>query len=390
MEKVKWSVFLKDVLTCSLSAYGGPEAHYGIFTEQLVEKKKYIKENDLLELIALTSILPGPSSSQTIVAIGYKLGGPLLAFLTMLVWALPLVVFMMLLAIVSIYISSLNFANDIFRYVGPMAIAFVVVAAYRISSQVVVDRMTFILLIFGAVVTYFVREAWVYPSVLLVGALVTIFSSKEKDIWNKTSIKPPWIYFVLFLTFAIMGIFLSQTSDNLFVKLFESFYRYGYLVIGGGQVVVAMMYSDLVEIHSYLSGQEFLLGFGLVQALPGPMFSFASFVGTMAASDEDIFIQVIAGLISGISIFLPGLLLIYFVYPIWQNLKEIKAIKLSLKGITAVAGGLIISSVFSLLEDMAFNVDNILFILVSIVAIFSKKIPIPVIVVGVILAGIIL
>lgn len=96
--KVSWSLFLKDVLICSLGAYGGPEAHYGVFTDQMVIKKRYLSEEELIELIALTGILPGPSSTQTIIAIGYKVGGPLLAFLTLLVWALPVLTIMTILS----------------------------------------------------------------------------------------------------------------------------------------------------------------------------------------------------------------------------------------------------------------------------------------------------
>ncbi|MGE4465157.1 chromate transporter, partial [Sphaerochaeta sp.] len=81
--------FLKDVLLCSLGAYGGPEAHFAVFLDHLVSKKHYLSEEELVELLALTSILPGPTSTQTITAVGYKLGGPLLALLTLLVWALP-------------------------------------------------------------------------------------------------------------------------------------------------------------------------------------------------------------------------------------------------------------------------------------------------------------
>lgn len=96
-KRVRWRTFLKDVFICSLGSYGGPEAHYGVFTDQMVIKKNYLAEEELVELIALTGILPGPSSTQTIVAIGYKMGGPLLALLTMLVWALPVLILMTLL-----------------------------------------------------------------------------------------------------------------------------------------------------------------------------------------------------------------------------------------------------------------------------------------------------
>ena len=84
-----WPKFLRDVLVCSLGAYGGPESHISVFLNRMVTKRRYIAEEDLIELMALCSILPGPTSTQTIVSIGYKTGGPKLAFLTMLVWALP-------------------------------------------------------------------------------------------------------------------------------------------------------------------------------------------------------------------------------------------------------------------------------------------------------------
>ena len=83
---VAWGQFLKDVFICSLGAYGGPEAHLGVFTEQMVVRRKYLDETDLIELVALCSMLPGPTSTQTVVSIGYRTGGPLLALLTMLVW----------------------------------------------------------------------------------------------------------------------------------------------------------------------------------------------------------------------------------------------------------------------------------------------------------------
>ena len=108
MESIKWNTFLKDILICSLGAYGGPEAHYGVFTEQLVIKKQYLTEEELVELIALTGILPGPSSTQTIVAIGYKVGGPWLAFLTFVVWALPALVFMTLLSFMGLFLDQLH------------------------------------------------------------------------------------------------------------------------------------------------------------------------------------------------------------------------------------------------------------------------------------------
>lgn len=385
--KVPWKTFLKDVFVCSMGSYGGPEAHYGVFTDQMVIKKNYLSEEELIELIALTGILPGPSSTQTIVAIGYKVGGPLLALLTMLVWALPVIILMTLLSFLSGFLGSMNISQDGLRYIGPMAVGFIVVAAYRIGRKVVKDRVTVLLLLMGGLTTYFIREPWIYPLVLILGGVVSIITSKEKNLWFWVKINPPWKYLIAFGIFAIAGVILDILWDNRIIHLFDSFYRYGYLVIGGGQVVVPLMYSELVEVNNFMSNQEFLTGYGLVQGLPGPMFSFSAYAGGMAARGGSVATQVLGAMAGSIGIFLPGLLLIYFVYPIWEDLKQIKGIKVSLKGVTAVAGGLISIAAIILMQRSGFAFDNIIVMLITIVLLFTKRIPAPLIVLVVLAAG---
>lgn len=380
MEKIKWRTFLKDVFICSLGAYGGPEAHYGVFTDQLVIKKKYLTEEEMVELIAVTGILPGPSSTQTIVAIGHKVGGPLLGLLTMLVWALPMLVVMTLLSFLSQFLLSMNLSQDGLRYIGPMAVGFILVAAYRIGKKVVTDKITLALLLFGAITTYLIREPWIYPLVLILGGVVSVITSGEKNLWNHVKLNPPWKYLITFGIFAGGSLLLTFVWDNRVIHLFESFYRYGYLVIGGGQVVVPLMYSELVEVNQYMTNQEFLTGFGLVQGLPGPMFSFSAYAGGMAARGGSTITQVLGAMAGGIGIFLPGILLIYFVYPIWENLKKIRGIKVSLRGITAVAGGLITVSAIILMQKNGFVMDNIFMVLITTILLISKKIPAPLIV----------
>ncbi len=389
-KKESWRRFLKDVLICSFGAYGGPEAHYGVFTDQLVVKKNYLSEEELVELIALTGILPGPSSTQTIVAIGHKLGGPLLALLTMLVWALPVLVVMSGLSFLGQFLDRLHLSQEGLRYIGPMAVGFIAVAAYRLGKKVIQDPMTLMLFFFGGIFTYFFRVPWSYPFVLLVGGITAILLSKEQDLWNRVKLYPPWKYFVAFLFFALGSLGLSYLWDNVFIRLFESFYRYGYLVIGGGQVVIPMMYSELVDIHGYLTGQEFLTGFGLVQGLPGPMFSFSAYAGGMATRDYGTLLQILGAAIGGIGIFLPGLLLIFFVYPVWEKLREIKGIKVSLKGITAVASGLIAAAAVILMQKSGMAVDNVMVLLITSVLLLSRKLPAPVLVALVLLAGFLL
>lgn len=386
-DRAGWITFLKDVFICSLGAYGGPEAHYGVFTDQMVIKKKYLTEEDLVELIALTSILPGPSSTQTIVSIGYKIGGPALAFLTMLVWAIPVLILMTLLSFLSGFLVEMNISQDGLRYIGPMAVGFIIVAAYRIGKKVVTGKIALALFLFGGIITYFIRAPWIYPLVLLTGGIVSVKTSKENNLWHSIKINPPWIYLIVFSVLAIASLLMSFIWDNRILNLFESFYRYGYLVIGGGQVVVPLMYSELVEVNHYMTNQEFLTGFGLVQGLPGPMFSFSAYAGGMAARQGGPLIQVLGAMVSGIGIFLPGLLLIYFVYPIWERLREIKGIRVSLKGITAVASGLIAVASIILMQKSGLAIDNILITFFTVIILLTKKIPAPLIVIVTLIAG---
>lgn len=363
--------FLKDVFICSLGAYGGPEAHYSIFMDQLVSRKKYLKEEELLELIALTGILPGPSSTQTIVSIGYKLGGPFLALLTMIVWAFPILIFMIIFS----FLGNLNISKDIFRYIGPMAVGFIIVASYKIYKKVIKNKLDIALFILSSILTYIIKSWYIFPLIMLLGALVNIFISKEKKLWENIKIKPKWIYLIVFILIAFLSPIIFYFTNNKLVYLFNSFYRYGYLVIGGGQVVIPMMYNDLVEINKFITNDEFLIGYGLIQGLPGPMFSFSSYISSLAMKNNGIFLQVLGGLVGSLGIFLPGLLLIYFVYPIWEDLKEIKGIKIAIKGISSVPAGFVFIAAINLLEKSEINVENIFIITVTSLLLLTRKIP---------------
>lgn len=389
MHNVSYRQFLKDVLICSLGAYGGPEAHFGVFLDHLVSKKQYLSEEELVELLALTSILPGPTSTQTITAVGYRMGGPLLALLTLFVWAFPPILGMTALSFLYQFLKDHQISEDILRFIAAMAVGFIFLAAFRIGKKVLVDRLTITLFLFGSLATYFIRSPWIFPAVLLIGGAISIIASKEKNLFNKITIRAPYGYLILFVFFALGSLLLSLATHNLLVTLFEAFYRYGYLVFGGGQVVVPVMIAELVETKGYLTNEQFLTGYGLVQGLPGPMFSFSAYAGGMAARGEGPVIQVLAALISGVGIFLPGTLLIFFIYPIWEELKRIKAVKVSLKGINAVAGGLITTAAILLLQKIGITAEHIVVVGLTIVVLATKKIPAPLIVLAVLVAGIV-
>ncbi len=379
--------FLKDVLICSLGAYGGPEAHLGVFMDQMVAKRKYLTDEELIELMALCSILPGPTSTQTIVSIGYKMGGPVLALLTMLVWSVPVLMVMTAVSFLYAALATLGASTDLLRFVGPMAVGFIILAAFRIGRKVLTDRITVTLMIMSAIATYFIRSPWIFPLALVAGGMASICVSPEKDIWNRVRIRPPWRYFILFAGLAIGALALSRFTDIRFFALFERFYRYGYLVFGGGQVIVPVMHCELVALNGYMTNAEFLTGYGLVQGLPGPMFSFAAYAGGMAARGASAWHQLAGAAAGGIGIFLPGLLLIYFVYPVWEQIRQIRAIKISLKGINAVAGGMITAAGIILIQANGFAPSTLLATTLTLAVLATRKAPAPLLVAIALLAG---
>jgi chromate transporter len=389
-KSISYRTFLWDVFLCSLGAYGGPEAHFGVFSHQLVQKKNYVTQEELTEYIALTTLLPGPSSTQTIVAIGYKIGGPWLAFLTMLVWGLPVILAMTALSFLYQILADNAVSADVLRFIGPMAVGFIAVAAVSIGRKTLTKPISVALFALSFGVTSFYREFWVFPTLLVAGGAAFVLSSKEPDLWQRVKITFDWRPFLVFAIVALAALILSMLTDIRLIELFEQFYRYGYSIIGGGQVVVPYMYHDLVEKFGYLTSEEFLTGFGLVQGLPGPMFSFSAYAGGMAMRGFGILPQILGGILSAVGIFMPGVLLVYFFFPVWEQFKQIKGFRVALKGVGAIAAGLIASAGVLLFVKNGITWANALVVVATAGLLFWKKIPAPLIVVSMLLLGILL
>jgi chromate transporter len=294
--------------------------------------------------MSLCAVLPGPTSTQTIVSIGYKLGGPRLAALTMLVWALPIVLVMGALSFAYQWIAGMAGGLDALRFVPAMAVGFIAVAAVRIGRKVVTGTRSAALFAGSALLSFFFRTPWLFPLMLLAGGAVEILARRGDAAWTAPKLEPRWGYIIAFATIAAAAIVFHLADIHPLLSLFESFYRYGYLVFGGGQVVVPMMYGELVEQSGLLTGDEFLAGYGLVQGLPGPMFSFASFAGGLAARGQGTIYQAAGAALGAVGIFLPGLLLIFFVYPLWDKLRSVPMISTAVAGVNAVAGGMLASA----------------------------------------------
>ena len=381
-------IFLKDVLWLAVTAFGGPQAHISMMFKILVEKRGYLTENELIELNALCQILPGPTSTQTITAIGFKIGGPNLAYLTLLVWIAPATIIMTLAGLAMSYLQANDISLRFTRFIQPMAVGFVSFAAYRISSKVVNTKVGIGMMVISANISYFFNIPWVYPILLVLGGAVTALRYKAQPIEPDKKLKIEWSNFILYAAVFIAAAVLGGTTQLRAFKLFENFYRNGSLIFGGGQVLIPLMYSQFVEFKQYLTSEEFLSGFAMVQALPGPVFAFCSYLGALAMRDYGLSGQLLGSFIGAIGIFLPGTFLIFFVIRFWGELRKYRVLKASLEGINAVSSGMVAAAAILLYHPIESNLANVAIVVATFCILLWTEIPPPVIILTGLLTGI--
>ena len=365
-----------------------------------VEKRKDVTEQELLDYMAFCQMLPGPSSTQTITLIGYKRGGIPLAIITLLIWILPATFIMMGLSFLVQYVSTQSIETNLFTFVQPMAVGFLVYAAYKVMRLSVNHVATYIIMLGALLFTVFIRSPWVFPSLIIAGGIISNFSDRRIPDTTRQKRKPiHWINIGWFLLLFVIAGVLSELARvqqwhyaRLF-NLFENFYRFGSIVFGGGHVLIPMMYEQFVirpehlQIGQYLTPGEFLTGAGIINAIPGPVFSICSYVGGLTMRDFGGAAQIIGSLVAVGGVFLPSTLLLLFFFPIYQNLKQYTVIFRALEGIHAVVVGIMWASGIILFRSVPFDWTNVVVIAITFLLLVYNRIPPPLIVVGWLLLG---
>lgn len=389
-KRVKYTIFLRDIFVLSLTTFGGASAHIAHFHKRLVNDRHYLSEADLLELNSLCQIIPGPTSTQTLTAIGFRIGGPNLAYLTLLVWMLPAVTLMAAAAIVMSDIQQNNWSLEFTRFIQPMAVGVVSYGAYKISLRTVKTKTGIVLMVLAAVVSYFIQTPFVFPSVLLAAGLLTALKYKEHPKEEKQRISIAWSNFILWAAVFIVAAILGSLTKALPIRLFENFYRNGSLIFGGGQVLTPLLYTEFVQYKQYLVSQEFLSGYAVAQSLPGPVFSFSAYIGAISMRDYGVGGEIIGALMSAAGIFLPGTFLIFFVIRFWESLKKYRAVRASLEGITAASAGLVAAAAIIMFQPLDNTIINFSVTIVTFCLLAFTRIASPFIILGGLLLGFIL
>ena len=408
--------FLRNVLMHSITAFGGPQGHYGMMLKTFVHKRRDVTEAELMEFNTFCNLLPGASSTQTLTLIGFKRGGLPLAFLTLLIWILPACIIMGSLSFLIDYLKDRNLPLGIFRFVQPMAVGFIMFSAWRLFHISIKNTITRVILLIASIATFlFFKTPWIFPAVIVCAGIATNFSNKRIPDIDITSKKIKWGNILIFIFLFLIAGYASETASNnnwkskkLF-NLFENNYRFSSLVFGGGDVLMPMMYEQYVVrpqaqhvIDSKrdvlkMEKEDFLTGYGMVRAIPGPVFSIGAYTGGMVTRAENSrFYQMLGCLFGAIAIFLPSALLVLFFFPVWNNLKKYAVIYRSLEGINAAVVGIMLGAIFYLLKDFCLaqilenKPDGWLSLIVSIATFFilnKTKIPAPFIVVACLLVG---
>ena len=364
--------FLKAVFLHSITAFGGPQGHFGMMMKTFVDKRRDVTEQELLDFNAFCQLLPGASSTQTLTLIGYKRGRLPLALMTLIVWILPAAFIMGGLSFL-VAAGNQGVGNErIFRFIRPMAVGFLAFAAFRAFTLVVRNKVARTIMVFAMLVTYVLfKEPFIFPVVILLGGLVTNFTEQKDRPVMRIPYRPVrWGNLVIFLSiFLLSGVFSEtarkqQWEHRKEFNLFENFYRFGSIVFGGGDVLMPMMYEQYVVRPQNerivkrnpqvvkVDGNDFLTGAGLVRAIPGPVFSIASYTGGLAMSGSGTGRQVLGCVIGTVGIFLPSALLVLFFYPVWHNLHRYNGIYRALKGINASVVGIMVASTLYLTRDI--------------------------------------
>jgi chromate transporter len=339
-----FSAFLK----LGLTSFGGPIAHLGYFREEFVARRKWLGDKAYADLVALCQFLPGPASSKVGIALGLHRAGSLTgAFAAWIAFTLPsalaLVAFAYGLAAYpewaeSGWVHGLKLA----------AVAIVAQAVWGMGKTLCPDRARATLAIAAALVTLAWPSAVTQVAVIVLGAIIgwrSLPLADHEPHLPLTFPVPGSLGFLLLVAFfaLLVGLpLLAAGSESTALAVFDAFYRAGSLVFGGGHVVLPLLRAEIVP-SGWVSDADFLAGYGAAQAVPGPLFTFAAYLGAVMNGPLTGWI---GALVCLVAIFLPAFLLIVGVLPYWERLRRHKAVAAAFNGVNAVVVGILLAALY--------------------------------------------
>jgi chromate transporter len=338
-----WSTFLK----LGLTSFGGPIAHIGYFRRELVQKRQWIGESEFARLLAMCQFLPGPASSQLGFSLGLLRAGWLGAFAAFVAFTLPSAILLLLFAALIPYLSS-TVGEAVIHGLKLVAVAVVAQAVLGMTRQLAPDAPRATIAVIAAAIILASNHAWTQVLVVVLGGLA--------GLAVRRALQPPDAEAQLHLPYGVrfgvvlLGVFalllfllpaVARGQDGL-LAVSSAFYRAGALVFGGGHVVLPLL-QEAVVAPGWISSDDFLAGYGAAQAIPGPLFSFAAYLGARLPGAEG---GIVGATIALIAIFLPGFLLVAGTLPVWRSIAHTRAAGRIVAGINAAVVGLLAAALY--------------------------------------------
>ncbi|MBT3071565.1 chromate efflux transporter [Rhodomicrobium sp. Az07] len=329
-------------LKLGLTSFGGPIAHLGYFRDELVERRKWIDEKGYADLLALTQFLPGPASSQMGFALGLLRGGPLGAFAAWAAFTLPSAILLTLFAFGAAAFDG-PMGSGIIVGLKIAAVAIVAQAVWGMARNLCPDRERATIALAAALIVVLVPDLLAQVAAISIGAAAgLLFCRSDHEavdshiafpVSRTVGVASLALFFVLLFGLPIATV--ASSSQGLAV--FDSFYRAGSLVFGGGHVVLPLLETEVVR-NGWVNQDQFLAGYGATQAVPGPLFTFAAYLGAVLGPEPN----GLAGAgIALIAIFLPGFLILLGVIPFWDSFRKRESAQASMRGANAAVVGIL-------------------------------------------------
>ena len=312
-------------------SFGGPMAHLGYFRKQFVEKLAWLSDESYAKIVALSNFLPGPSSSQVGFSIGLLRGGKLGAILAFIAFTFPSFLLLYLAVTIGSNYTENSVVNGVINGLKLFAVVIVADATLGMYKKFCIDKVTKLVFIISTIVLVFFQSFVVQIVVLLVAGVIGSLFLKKQEQKELEYIKPKFGYLVVF--FGLLFIVPFFIGNEL-VTLFNSFYQAGALVFGGGHIVLPLL-SNTVDVVK----EEFLIGYSLAQAVPGPMFTIASYLGAVGYETSPF----LGALVAIIAVFLPGFLLILAFNKSFESYSKNTKIANGIKLINASVVGILLS-----------------------------------------------
>lgn len=387
-DKHPWAVFL-IFLRLGLTSFGGPIAHLGYFRDEFVTRRRWLAERSYADLVALCQFLPGPASSQVGIALGLSRAGYAGALAAWAGFTLPSAIALVLFALgVSNYGDAL--APDVLHGLKVVAVAVVAQAVWGMAKNLCNGAVRVTIMTVASCVVLLVPSAWGQVGVIAAAAIAGILLFKPEQaaahdalpitVSHRTGIVLLTVFFALLVGLPI----LVQTVPDKTLSLIDAFYRAGSLVFGGGHVVLPLLQAEVVP-PGWVSNETFLAGYGAAQAVPGPLLTFAAFLG---ASMSGVPSGWIGGMICLVAIFVPSFLLVVGALPFWEQLRRNVRTQAALAGVNAAVVGVLLAALYKPVWTSAIHQpQDFGLALVALVSLMFWKLPPWLVVVGSGIAG---